>query len=70
MPDGWFCASSPDLPGLVTQARSQKELVEMVNDAVLCYFDVPRREADIIYDKIIFGGQTVSYDGELQARVV
>lgn len=68
-PDGWFCASSPDLPGLVTQARSQQELVEMVNDAVLTYFDVPRREADIIFDKIIVGTQVIRYKGEVHARI-
>ncbi len=68
-PDGWFCASSPDLPGLITQAASQQELLEMINDAVLTYFDVPRREADIIFDKIILGHQEIKYEGSLEACV-
>lgn len=69
-PDGWFCASVPELPGLVTQARSQQELVVMINDAVLTYFDVPRREADIIYDKITVGSKVIQYEGKMQARTV
>lgn len=51
-PDGWFVVTSSDLPGFITQAKSQDELVEMINDAVLTYFDVPRRAADIVYDRI------------------
>ncbi|MEK6953093.1 MAG: type II toxin-antitoxin system HicB family antitoxin, partial [Nanoarchaeota archaeon] len=40
-PDGWFLVTSPELPGLITQARTAKELLEMVNDAILTYYDVP-----------------------------
>jgi predicted RNase H-like HicB family nuclease len=35
--DGWFVATVPELPGLVTQAQSRQELLEMINDAVLTY---------------------------------
>lgn len=66
-PDGWFCATAKELPGLITQAKSQQELVVMINDAVLTYFDVPRREADIIYDRITVGEKTIQYEGKLHA---
>lgn len=64
--DGWYVADSPDLPGLFTQARNQKELLNMINDAVLTYFDVPKQEADYIYDQIKIGGQTIRYQAKLQ----
>ncbi len=67
--DGWFIVTSPELPGLVTQARSHEELIEMVNDAVLTYFDVPRRQADIVYDQFTLGDQMVQYRGQLQTKL-
>src|SRR3989338_2286766 len=66
--DGWVVGASPELPGLVTEARSHKELIEMVNDAVLTYFDVPRREADIVYDQFNLGDQVIRYECKLQTR--
>ncbi len=68
-PEGWFVVTSPDLPGLITQAKDYKELIEMINDAVLSYFDVPRKEADIVYDQFNFGNQTIQYSGQLQTSV-
>ena len=58
-PDGWFLVTSKELPGLITQARNAKELIEMVNDAILTYFDVPRREASEIFNKIFIEGRGV-----------
>ena len=69
-PDGWFIVSSPDLPGLITQARDHQELIEMINDAVLTYFDVPRREADIVYNKVNIGNQVIEYRAKLQTQLV
>ena len=66
---GWFVVHMPELEGLVTQARGMDELVEMVNDAVLLYFDVPSREADIVYDRFQIGGQSVEYRGQLQTQL-
>ena len=63
--DGWFVATSSELPGLVTQAKDQQELIEMVNDAVLTYFDVPKRTADIVYNKFNIGNQVIQYEGQL-----
>ena len=66
--DGWFIVTSPELPGLVTQAKNHDDLVEMVNDAVLSYFDVPKKEADIVYDQFNIGNQTIQYSGQLRTR--
>lgn len=54
--DGWFLVTSPELPGLTTQARNAKELIVMVNDAILTYFDVPKREAKEIFNVISIDG--------------
>jgi len=67
-PEGWFVVTSPELPGLITQAESREELIEMVNDAVLTYFDVPKRYADIVYDQLKIGGETIQYKGELATK--
>lgn len=65
--DGWFVVTVPELPGLMTQAQSRQELLEMVNDAVLTYFDVPKREADIVFDKLqIDGIGAIQYEGQLR----
>jgi len=66
--NGWFIVTSPDLPGLVTQAKSQEELIEMVNDAVLTYFDVPKRAADIVYNQLNLGNQLIEYKGKLATK--
>lgn len=55
-PDGWFLVTSPELPGLITQARTAKELLEMVNDAILTYYDVPKKEAKEVFDCIKIDG--------------
>jgi predicted RNase H-like HicB family nuclease len=67
-PDGWFVVTMPDHPGLVTQANSHKGLMEMVNDAVLTYYDVPKRKADIIYDRLDVGATVIQYQGQLQTK--
>ncbi len=60
--DGCFVITSSDLPGFITQARNTEELLDMVNDAVLTYYDVPKRASDFVYNKIdIHGMGTFSY---------
>lgn len=66
--EGWFVATSPELPGLVTQARSQQELIAMVNDAALTYFDVPKRKADVVYDRLNLQGKVIHYQATLQPQ--
>lgn len=43
--EGWIVATSPDLPGFITEAKSVRELAAMINDGILTYFDVPQRVA-------------------------
>lgn len=55
-PDGWMVLTSEQLPGLITEGRNPEELLEMFNDAVLTYFNVPRRDADIVFPTIQLSG--------------
>ena len=68
MPDGWFVVTSPELPGFVTQARSHEELIDMVNDAVLTYFDVPKKEGDVVYNQLQLGDTVIEYKGQLATK--
>ncbi len=66
-PDGWFVAECKDLPGLYTQARSRQELLDMVNDAVLTYFSVPKRESDYVFDEFrLPNNEVIRYEVKLQ----
>lgn len=66
-PDGWFIAECKQLPGIYTQAQSKKELLDMVNDAVLTYFGVPKRESDYIYNEFrLAGNEVIRYEARLQ----
>lgn len=50
-------ATSESLPGLITNAKSPEELLEMINDAVLEYFDVSKFESDYVFDSLNLAGQ-------------
>lgn len=39
---GVILVTSNELPGFMTQAEKESELIDMVNDALLTYFDVPK----------------------------
>lgn len=67
-PEGWFVLTSPDLPGLITEAPNGKELIKMFNDAVLTYYDVPRRKGDVAFNKLHLGGQGVFFLDERGAE--
>lgn len=54
--DGWIVATSDELPGFITQAKNGPELLEMINDGVLTYFDVPKKVGDIIYEQMNIEG--------------
>ena len=41
--DGGFVATIKTFPGCVTQADSFSELIDMVNDAVRTYFEIPKK---------------------------
>ena len=61
-------ATSKDLPGLITNADNPEELLEMMNDAVLEYFNVPKLEADYIFDKLDIEGQGTVYLKQAKAK--
>ena len=52
-----FVATSEELPGLVTNAKDPQELLVMINDAVLEYFDVSKRDSDFVFDTLNLDGQ-------------
>jgi predicted RNase H-like HicB family nuclease len=39
--DGGFCAKIITFPGCFTEANTFSELIEMVNDAIKTYFEIP-----------------------------
>lgn len=51
-----FVATSKELPGLVTNGKDPEELLEMMNDAVLEYFDVSKLDSDYIFDTLDLQG--------------
>lgn len=55
-PTGQFVIASPELPGLISQSDDLKHIVEMYNDAILTYFDVPKRESDYIFNALRLEG--------------
>ena len=66
--NGWIVVTSEDLPGFVTEARNPQELLEMINDGILTYFDVPRRVGDIVHETMTIDGHgTVSLATRPQA---
>jgi hypothetical protein len=65
--NGGIIATSDDLPGFVTEARNPQELLTMINDGILTYFDVPRTVGDVVHNRItIEGVGTVSLAEQTQ----
>lgn len=54
--DGWFVVTSPQYPGLITQGRNGEEILDMVNDAILTYFNVPREEGELVFNVMDIDG--------------
>src|SRR3989338_9868248 len=50
-------ATSDVLPGLVTNAKNPEELLEMMNDAVLEYFNVSKMDSDYVFDTLNLQGK-------------
>lgn len=47
---GKFVLTSPDLPGFITQADDNVDLMPMLNNAILTYYDVPHLDSDIVFE--------------------
>ncbi|MFA6534449.1 MAG: hypothetical protein WCT37_04770 [Patescibacteria group bacterium] len=62
--NGWIVATSDDLPGFITEAKNPQELLAMINDGILTYFDVPRRAGDIVHDRMTIDGYGTVFLGE------
>lgn len=54
--DGYFVLTCDELPGLVTEAKDGKQLLRMFNDALLTYYNVPRRVGDIVHNTLDIDG--------------
>lgn len=46
--DGGFIAAVRNFPGVSTEANTFSELIEMVNDALLTYFEIPAQYAPFV----------------------
>jgi predicted RNase H-like HicB family nuclease len=64
--DGWFVAQCKQQTGIMTQARSKKELLAMMNDAVLTYYGVPWRESDFVFNKLRLADEVICYEAQTQ----
>ncbi|PIT90272.1 MAG: hypothetical protein COU22_03110 [Candidatus Komeilibacteria bacterium CG10_big_fil_rev_8_21_14_0_10_41_13] len=56
MSDKGIVATCNELPGFITNADNPKELLEMINDAVLEYFNVPKHKADYVFNQLNIDG--------------
>lgn len=53
---GNYIVTSKELPGLITETNDLNKLLDVYNDAVLTYFDVPKREADVVFNQMNIEG--------------
>ena len=54
--DGYFIASVPELPGVMTQAKSIAEIFPRVKEAIEVYLEAVEQENKSILDKVEFVG--------------
>jgi len=54
--EGYFVLTCEELPGLITEAQGGKELLKNFNDALLTYYDVPKRMGDVVHNKMNIDG--------------
>lgn len=50
--DGGFVAEVGTFPGVITESDTFSELIEMINDAVMSYFEVPAKFASFVANYI------------------
>jgi len=67
--DGLTVITSPDLPGFITQAKGNKNIVDMVNDAILTYFDVPKKECNYYIVNVKIGGRVLIVSDEQKQKI-
>jgi predicted RNase H-like HicB family nuclease len=54
--DGYFIASVPELPGVMTQAKSIAEIFPRVKEAIEVYLEATEQENQTFLDKVEFVG--------------
>ena len=47
-PDGSLVITCETLPGFITMAKSIHQLPRAISEAVLCYFDIPNQEGNLL----------------------
>lgn len=63
-PEGGYVATIPDLPGCITQGDTRSEVLEMIEDAKLCWL-----EAALDMGKSIDEPDWDKYNGRLELRI-
>ena len=60
--DGYIVISSEELPGFTAEAKNSGEVLDALNDALMVYFDVPKKYGDIAFPSLTIEGHgTISY---------
>ena len=54
--DGYLVLTCDELPGLITEGKDGKKLLENFNDAILTYYDVSKKEGDVVYNQLNIDG--------------
>ncbi|NLU09772.1 MAG: type II toxin-antitoxin system HicB family antitoxin [Tepidanaerobacter acetatoxydans] len=54
--DGYYIASVPELPGVMTQAKTIAEIFPRVKEAIEAYLEAVRQENQSILDEVEFIG--------------
>jgi predicted RNase H-like HicB family nuclease len=54
--DGYLILTCDELPGFITEGKDGKKLLENFNDAVLTYYDIPKKEGDIVHNQLDIDG--------------
>lgn len=63
--DGYIVVSSEQLPGFVAEAKNSSEILDALNDALMVYYNVPKKYGDIAFPALnIEGHGTISYENK------
>jgi len=60
--DGYIVITSEELPGFISEAKNSSEILDALNNALMVYFDVPKKYGDIAFPALnIDGYGVISY---------
>ena len=63
-PEGGYVATIPDLPGCITQGNTRLEVLEMIEDAKICWLEAALKDEDDIPEP-----DWDLYNGKLNLRI-